>query len=67
VRAMQDAWSGACILAQQHGAETCRSDGRWRLKVGSGPAAYAEDRSASGAAARGWWYVLTGRGCRPGV
>lgn len=61
VAAMHDAWVSARLMAQAHGVAAGLTDGRWRLKLGSGPAAYAEDRSASGAAARGWWAALTGK------
>lgn len=45
--------------AQTQAAKLPQWDGRWRLLRGGGPAAEANDRSASGAAARGWWFALT--------
>lgn len=57
---MQEAWYGALDLAQQ-GAKRVW-DGRWSLRQGrtpgSKPVSVANGRSASGAAARGWWHAL---------
>lgn len=59
VAAMQDAWHGAHELIHQQEQTVPSWDGRWRLLRERRPATAAHDRSASGAAARGWWYALT--------
>lgn len=59
VAAMQDAWHGAHELIQQQEQKAPSWDGRWRLLRERRPATAAHDRSASGAAARGWWHALT--------
>jgi hypothetical protein len=53
---MQHAFTAACQLTNRAGA-----DGRWRLlqRPHSQPVDVAQGESASGAAARGWWYALT--------
>lgn len=68
---MRHAWAAARELAQKEGVDVLRSDGRWRLLQGWSweeqearelpPAAEANDRSASGAAAWGWYFALTGK------
>jgi len=59
---MQEAWSGALSMAQAQGSARRTWDGRWSLRQGrergSAPLSVANGRSASGAAARGWWYAL---------
>jgi hypothetical protein len=61
VAAMRDAWKSAGQLAQAPGVAIYTQDGRWQLRRGGDPEAQANDRSASGAAARGWWCALTGK------
>jgi hypothetical protein len=67
---MRDAWQAACKLAAEKGAPL-HCDARWRLLTGWSwdkskrddlvPAEVANDTSASGAAARGWWYALSNK------
>lgn len=56
--AMWDAWRGACQRAMARGVTVHTRDGRWRLLQMHTPILEANDRSASGAAARGWWFAL---------
>jgi hypothetical protein len=68
---MKHAWAAAREQAKKEGVDVLRYDGRWRLlqrwsweeqKEGKLlPAAEANDRSASGAAAWGWYFALTGK------
>lgn len=65
---MKAAWRAACKLAQGS-TSLGNCDGRWRLLSGwslkaqeaNEVAAEANDRSASGAAAWGWYFALTGK------
>lgn len=66
---MKDAWEGAKTLAGREG--DVQYDGRWSLLKGWSqdsrlldtlkPANEANNRSASGAAAWGWWFALSGK------
>ncbi|MCX6876568.1 MAG: hypothetical protein NTW21_22580 [Verrucomicrobia bacterium] len=66
---MRDAWQAACELAKAQGCPV-DCDGRWRLlsawawdkaaRADQKPADWANERSASGAAARAWYYALGG-------
>jgi predicted S18 family serine protease len=59
-QSMQDAWTAAKELAQKGGAQVL-FDARWRLQLNEEPVLEVSGRSASGAAARGWWFALTGK------
>jgi hypothetical protein len=63
---MQDAWKAAKGLAQKEGVSAL-FDGRWRLLKGGKPMTEASGRSASGAAAWGWYCALTGKVYDPRV
>lgn len=59
-KAMQDAWAAAKELARKEGTDVL-FDGRWRLLDNDGrPVKEVCGRSASGAAARGWYHALRG-------
>lgn len=68
---MKDAWMAAREQAEKEGVDVLRCDGRWRLlqrwswevqeREKLPPAAEANDRSASGGAAWGWYFALTGK------
>jgi len=70
VLSMKDAWEGAKTLAAKQGLDV-QCDGRWSLLQGWNQdsrlsetlplAAEANNRSASGAAAWGWWFALSGK------
>ena len=58
---MQDAWISARNLFEEQDIDI-RHDGRWRLLDRDGrPILNIKGKSASGAAARGWWYALQKR------
>jgi hypothetical protein len=57
--AMQEAWEAARVLARKEGADTVL-DGRWRLLLRDQPVEEIQGRSASGAAALGWYHLLQG-------
>lgn len=63
IASMRDAWQGARQLLQVEAGELSARDGRWRLQhhPSATPVAVAQNRSASGAAARGWWHALQGK------
>jgi len=56
---MQEAWEAAREQLPKGGASVPLCDGRWRLLQADGqPISEVKGRSASGAAAWGWWFVL---------
>lgn len=57
---MTDAWEQAKAHARKEGV-TEPYDGHWRLLFENYPLKEATGRSASGAAARGWYFALTGK------
>jgi len=59
---INDAWTAARALLQKQGVDVQRCDGRWRLRRRDGqPIQEVKGRSASGAAAWGWYFALTGK------
>lgn len=57
---MQQAWTAAKTLVRRDAPDILR-DGRWRLEMGGHPVSEVSGRSASGAAAWGWWFALQGK------
>jgi hypothetical protein len=57
---LQQAWRGALELARREGVDVL-CDGRWRLLRDGQPIQEVGGRSASGAAAWGWYFALTGK------
>jgi hypothetical protein len=58
---MEDAWEAAREQVESEGIELPPVDGRWRVLEGSLPVPLIAGRSASGAAARGWYFALRDR------
>ena len=56
---IRQAWTAARRLAAREGVDVTRLEGRFRILARDDhPLPEITDRSASGAAARGWWYAL---------
>lgn len=61
LKSIEHAWAAAKKLGWEGGPEAL-PDGRWRLlRSDEQPFAAIKGRSASGAAARGWWLALQGK------
>jgi hypothetical protein len=58
---MQDAWDAAKDRLRKDGVNVPLCDGRWRLVLEERPVPAIRGRSASGAAAWGWWFALQER------
>ena len=62
IQALQDAWAAAVTLAQNEGHDVAELGATWQLTGKDLPdPVYVDGRSIGGAAARGWWYLLTDR------